>query len=193
MFLAQFIRLPSWETKRLGLKVIKVELQMQLSRKVIYVSTRWKEKDTKMWGGYSPKVFDGNFLELFWDFFEEDLKGAGIVADNHFEWGQRTWKEWHSTLLSKVSSQTRLMKRVPTYPSWPRTNKLITLPFTNSEHEWRTLLAVLSLHLKAWQSLGKSQKRNLISCCGLPLVSTTHTYLNNLWQLVVVNKFVDKR
>lgn len=42
----------------------------------------------KMWGGYSPKVFDGHWLEMFRRFFEKKLKGSGVIADQHFEWGK---------------------------------------------------------------------------------------------------------
>lgn len=42
----------------------------------------------KMWGGYSPKVYDGNFVEERATWFEKRLKGATVVADQHFEWGK---------------------------------------------------------------------------------------------------------
>jgi hypothetical protein len=41
-----------------------------------------------LWGGYSPKVYDGDFLKLQRDWLETNLKGAVILADNHFEWGK---------------------------------------------------------------------------------------------------------
>eukprot|EP00026_Physarum_polycephalum_P019929 Phypoly_transcript_22202.p1 GENE.Phypoly_transcript_22202~~Phypoly_transcript_22202.p1 ORF type:complete len:189 (+),score=33.19 Phypoly_transcript_22202:49-567(+) len=48
-----------------------------------------KGRIRKMWGGYSPKVFDGHFLELFGEWFEEYLKGVGVIADQHFEGGKK--------------------------------------------------------------------------------------------------------
>ena len=47
-----------------------------------------KGKVRKLWGGYSPKFYDGNFVELFRRFFEVECAGAGIVGDTHFEWGR---------------------------------------------------------------------------------------------------------
>lgn len=47
----------------------------------------------KLWGGYSPKLFDGNFLELKRRWITKHLVGAAIVADTHFEWGKTHFKE----------------------------------------------------------------------------------------------------
>lgn len=52
-----------------------------------------KGKVKKMWGGYSPKVYDGHFLELYRNWMEKRLKGAGVIADQHFEWGAKNLKE----------------------------------------------------------------------------------------------------
>jgi hypothetical protein len=46
-----------------------------------------------MWGGYSPKVYDGTFLELFQDTFKKNFKGGVIVADGHFEKGNKLFKD----------------------------------------------------------------------------------------------------
>ena len=40
-----------------------------------------KGRIRKMWGGYSPKVYDCHWLEIWKDWFEENLKGAGVIAD----------------------------------------------------------------------------------------------------------------
>jgi len=45
-------------------------------------------KVVQMWGGYSPKVFDGEFISLQRQWLETHLKGAGVVADQHFEAGK---------------------------------------------------------------------------------------------------------
>lgn len=42
----------------------------------------------KVWGGYSPKVYDGAFLEITREWFEEKLKGGVIVADTHYAYGR---------------------------------------------------------------------------------------------------------
>ena len=46
----------------------------------------------KLWGGYLPKIYDGNFLEGNAQWFEEELKGARVIADIHFEWGTKNLK-----------------------------------------------------------------------------------------------------
>jgi len=48
-----------------------------------------KGRIRKMWGGYSPKVFDGHFLMILKEWFEENLKGAGVIGDQHFEMGKK--------------------------------------------------------------------------------------------------------
>ena len=47
----------------------------------------------KLWGGYSLKVFDEHFLEIGKRWFEKRLAGAGVVADQHFEWGKKNFKK----------------------------------------------------------------------------------------------------
>lgn len=42
-----------------------------------------------LWGGYSPKVYDGDFLELNEKWLEKHLQGATVAADTHFEWGSK--------------------------------------------------------------------------------------------------------
>lgn len=41
-----------------------------------------------LWGGYSPKIFNGDFLKIQQEFMETKLKGAVILANNHFSYGQ---------------------------------------------------------------------------------------------------------
>jgi len=38
----------------------------------------------KMWGGYSPKEYDSNWVQIERQFFEDNLKGTGVVGDCHF-------------------------------------------------------------------------------------------------------------
>lgn len=47
-----------------------------------------KGRPVKIWGGYSPKVYDGDFLKINQDFIEEKFNGATIIADYHFEKGK---------------------------------------------------------------------------------------------------------
>ncbi len=47
----------------------------------------------KLWGGYSPKVFDGDFLKIQQEWLDKKLKGAVVLADQHFEWGKKQLKK----------------------------------------------------------------------------------------------------
>ncbi len=38
----------------------------------------------KMWGGYSPKTYDSEFMRIEQQFFKENLAGSAILADTHF-------------------------------------------------------------------------------------------------------------
>ena len=40
----------------------------------------------QVWGGYSPKIFDGNATEFLSPWIEANLGGATVVADQHFDW-----------------------------------------------------------------------------------------------------------
>jgi hypothetical protein len=45
-------------------------------------------RTVKLWGGYSPKLYDGDFLKMKRKFFERKLgEGAVILGDNHFSEG----------------------------------------------------------------------------------------------------------
>jgi len=46
----------------------------------------------RCWGGYSPKLYDGHWLEVYKEWLEKHLKGASVVADQHFEWGKTSLK-----------------------------------------------------------------------------------------------------
>jgi hypothetical protein len=38
----------------------------------------------RMWGGYSPKVYDGHFVAIQKTWFDAHLAGVGVVGDGHF-------------------------------------------------------------------------------------------------------------
>jgi len=52
-----------------------------------------KGKIRKLWGGYSPKIYDGHWLQAQKEWLEEKLAGAVVVADNHFLWGKKHLKK----------------------------------------------------------------------------------------------------
>jgi hypothetical protein len=43
-----------------------------------------KTRIFKIWGPYSRKVFDSNFIEIVSDWFDDNSKDTSIIADNHF-------------------------------------------------------------------------------------------------------------
>jgi hypothetical protein len=43
----------------------------------------------KLWGGYSPKLYDGRVLETKADWLRKHLEGAVVVGDEHFQWGKK--------------------------------------------------------------------------------------------------------
>jgi hypothetical protein len=71
-----------------------------------------------LWGGYSPKVYDGEFLKMQHQFIEEELAGATILADNHFEWGKANfhgvkfvttvvWRQGHQETGESLATLTQ--------------------------------------------------------------------------------------
>jgi len=51
-----------------------------------------KRRVIKLYGGYSPKTYDGSFLEMKVEHMEQAFKGATIIADNHFSLGRKLFK-----------------------------------------------------------------------------------------------------
>lgn len=46
----------------------------------------------KIWGGYSPKVYDSDFLDSHRQEIETTFKGGVVLADNHFRRSGKTFK-----------------------------------------------------------------------------------------------------
>ena len=63
------------------------------------------------WGGYSPKLYDGDFLKSHSDEVNLLFCGAGVIADCHFELGpkycnQVTWIMLHSKKRGRQKAGT---------------------------------------------------------------------------------------
>jgi predicted transposase YbfD/YdcC len=43
----------------------------------------------RVWGGYSPKLYDGHFLKLMSEYLDKELYGGVVVGDNHFLYGSQ--------------------------------------------------------------------------------------------------------
>jgi hypothetical protein len=48
-----------------------------------------KGKVVKMWGGYTPKLYDGHFVEVKKEEFDEAFEGSAMVGDCHFKYGAK--------------------------------------------------------------------------------------------------------
>jgi hypothetical protein len=42
-----------------------------------------------LWGGYTPKLYDGHFVEDHRDEFEKEFTGAAMLGDQHFTYGAK--------------------------------------------------------------------------------------------------------
>ena len=47
-----------------------------------------KGRVRKVWGGYSPKLFDGHLIEARKRWWEKHCKGAVMLGDGHFTWAR---------------------------------------------------------------------------------------------------------
>ena len=47
----------------------------------------------KVWGGYSPKMYDGDWIKLCADDLVTNFAGAHIIGDVHYELGNRVMKD----------------------------------------------------------------------------------------------------
>lgn len=52
-----------------------------------------KSRIRKIWGGYSPKIYDSDMVTATRDWYEEHLEGAGVYADAHFTKATKTWRD----------------------------------------------------------------------------------------------------
>jgi hypothetical protein len=68
---------------------------------------------------YSPKIYDGHFLQTHQDWFKKRLKHTRIVADQHFRWGVENFKgtvTFHvAPAKPSKKSKTTLTKRQQKY------------------------------------------------------------------------------
>ena len=65
----------------------------------------------KVWGGYSPKIYDGDFLTINRSKIETLFDGGVIVADNHFSKGRKLFKNIKFYTNYKKQQQGKKRKR----------------------------------------------------------------------------------
>jgi hypothetical protein len=56
-------------------------------------------------GGYTPKLFDGDFLKLQQEDLEEKFKDAVIGANRHFEYGAKNFRKIEFIVPVKAPSK----------------------------------------------------------------------------------------
>ena len=67
-----------------------------------------KRRIRKVWGGYSPKVYDGDVLEIFKDWIDQRLKGATIIGDQHYASAQKQFKKVSIQTATRKSSKRKV-------------------------------------------------------------------------------------
>jgi hypothetical protein len=68
-------------------------------------------KILKLWGGYSPKIYDGTWLEINKDELENTIPGAVILADSHFSKGKKLFQNIKFLTNFVVPNKGRKRKR----------------------------------------------------------------------------------
>ena len=76
-----------------GLKSDKWSFKLNSPGRRFMFACDGKVKVRRLWGGYSPKVHDGTFLELMHESIEQELHSAHVIGDQHFAKGRRLFDE----------------------------------------------------------------------------------------------------
>lgn len=92
---------------------------------------RWFE------GGYTPKLYDGAFLETQKHFLSDHLAGAIIVADMHFELGNK--------IFDQIKFHVAVRKKAPGRPKKGEVAPKIIPPLTKKQKQYNKLVQ----HLRA--------------------------------------------
>ena len=63
----------------------------------------------KLWGGYSPKVYDGDFITANKEYIESTFEGGVVLADNHFRSAGRGFKKvkYYTNIARRQLGQKR--------------------------------------------------------------------------------------
>eukprot|EP01112_Ceratiomyxa_fruticulosa_P014936 TRINITY_DN4337_c0_g2_i1.p1 TRINITY_DN4337_c0_g2~~TRINITY_DN4337_c0_g2_i1.p1 ORF type:complete len:165 (+),score=32.84 TRINITY_DN4337_c0_g2_i1:481-975(+) len=78
---------------------------MQKTRRHYMIVQDGRGRIRKLWGGYSPKIYDSSFLEIAKNEIIEDLKGGVIIADGHFTTGPTTIPEIEWITPKRIKKQ----------------------------------------------------------------------------------------
>ena len=94
-----------------------------------------KGKIRRLYGGYSPKFYDGHFLEAAKTEIEDRFSGAGIIADTHFNSGGRNFEEVNFSLPIQFVNLDCPMMMQKISQKTPLQNEEETPKFHTSEQE----------------------------------------------------------
>lgn len=102
-----------------------------------------------MWGPYSPKIYDGTWLQLHEFEICEKFKKEVIVADNHFSWGRdhkaKHWPKFHVNYPEPKRNksgevETVLTKKKKSYNAAVRHARArVESPFGHIKSTWEIL------------------------------------------------------
>lgn len=102
-----------------------VDIQVEGKRSVSRKSSRWSYKlnapgrrfmtvrdargcIVKVWGGYTPKLHDGEFLEVHKETFLSSFDGSCFIGDNHFSKGKKLFKnriKFHTNFAKRTNKK----------------------------------------------------------------------------------------
>ena len=91
----------------------------------------------RVWGGYSPKFYDGYVTVLLEDWLSEHLINVVIIADQHFEWASKPPEMcWylHNYQDSIKTKKSRIASECPSAKA--KTTKLQWSPLSFARSNW---------------------------------------------------------
>jgi hypothetical protein len=91
----------------------------------------------KLFGPYTPKLYDGAFIELNEPFFESELKGGTVVGDTHFGSGRKLKNVKFHVPYSKTSK--KYLKRVKYNADIREIRQIIETPFGELKIKFKAL------------------------------------------------------
>jgi len=105
-----------------------------------------------LWGRYSPKIYDGNFLKMQQDFIDLNLSGAVVLANNHFEWGKSKFHRvkfvmtlaWRNGWKDTGEGCEALTKEGKTY------NRELSSACVRAENGFRCMTTIFAVLRQPW-------------------------------------------
>ncbi len=122
-------------------------------------------------GGYTPKLDDNGFCQLFEEVIADNFEGANIVGDGHFTWAQEHFEGVH------VFAPVSLSKGEPEVDEGEGVGRLTKQQNENNKNLRTIRAAVESIFgwaklnfeqlAKAWQEGDRQQKYMVWIACGV--------------------------